>query len=137
MYNLHSLPYLGVLLMAAAANNLLDKCISSNPKYTMNVVLLEDNNYEWSLQFVKPAVEQAIEKDRQENINHGMAFQVLHMYSIEKIIIKYNTHPYVLQQINKDLNIEYRQIMIITNWNGPQTLPPRWSQCEFDQVNKW
>uniref|UniRef100_A0AAQ6IHV8 Guanylate cyclase n=1 Tax=Anabas testudineus TaxID=64144 RepID=A0AAQ6IHV8_ANATE len=62
-----------VLLMAAAANNLLDKCISSNPKYTMNVVLLEDNNYEWSLQFVKPAVEQAIEKDRQENINHGMA----------------------------------------------------------------
>ncbi|XP_026201444.1 heat-stable enterotoxin receptor [Anabas testudineus] len=72
MYNLHSLPYLGVLLMAAAANNLLDKCISSNPKYTMNVVLLEDNNYEWSLQFVKPAVEQAIEKDRQENINHGL-----------------------------------------------------------------
>uniref|UniRef100_A0AAQ6IAF0 Guanylate cyclase n=1 Tax=Anabas testudineus TaxID=64144 RepID=A0AAQ6IAF0_ANATE len=66
------LPYLGVLLMAAAANNLLDKCISSNPKYTMNVVLLEDNNYEWSLQFVKPAVEQAIEKDRQENINHGL-----------------------------------------------------------------
>lgn len=57
--------------MAAVANNLLDKCISSNRKYAMNVVLLEDNNYEWSLQFVKPAVERAIEEDRQENINHG------------------------------------------------------------------
>lgn len=58
--------------MAAVANKLLDYCISSNRKYTMNVVLLEDNNYEWSLKFVKPAVERAIQVDRQENINHGM-----------------------------------------------------------------
>lgn len=72
MYNLHSLPYLGVFIMAAVANNLLNKCILSNPKYTMNVVLLEDKNYEWSLQFVRPAVERAIEEDRQENINNGM-----------------------------------------------------------------
>lgn len=71
MYNLYSLPFLGVFVMAAVANDLLNKCISSDHKYTMNVVLLEDNNYEWSLQFVKPAVERAIEEDMKENINYG------------------------------------------------------------------
>lgn len=55
--------------MVAAGSKFLDNCNAR--KYKMNVVLLEDNNYEWSRPFVENAVEKAIEKDRQENLNHG------------------------------------------------------------------
>lgn len=72
MYSSRSLPYLGVLIMAVVANKMLDDCLQSNRSITMNVVLLEDNTYGWSRPYVQAAVEQAIEKDRQENINHGM-----------------------------------------------------------------
>lgn len=72
MHGWHSLLYLGVLATVAISNDMLDECLESNRKYTMNVVLLEDNNYEWSKPFVQKAVEQAIEKDKQENINNGM-----------------------------------------------------------------
>lgn len=58
--------------MAAVANKMLDDCLSSKREYTMNVVLLEDNNYEWSRPYVQAAVQRAIEEDRQENMNHGM-----------------------------------------------------------------
>lgn len=69
MCSLHSLLYLGVLIMTVT-NKMLDDCLSV--KVNMNVVLLEDNTYGWSLPYVKEAVEQAIEKDRQENVKHGM-----------------------------------------------------------------
>lgn len=72
MCSSHSLPYLGVLIMAVVANKMLDECLSSNRKYTMNVVLLEDSTYEWSRPFVEAAVRRAIEEDREENIKHGM-----------------------------------------------------------------
>lgn len=72
MYNSHSLLYLGMLIMVVVANKMLDDCLSTNRKYTMNVVLLEDNTYEWSRPFVQAAVEQAIEEDRLENDNHGI-----------------------------------------------------------------
>uniref|UniRef100_A0A8D0AFJ9 Guanylate cyclase n=1 Tax=Sander lucioperca TaxID=283035 RepID=A0A8D0AFJ9_SANLU len=61
MYSSHSLPYLGVLIMAVVANQTLEDCL--NRKYTMNVVVLEDNNYKWSRPFVQAAVEEAIEED--------------------------------------------------------------------------
>uniref|UniRef100_A0A674BSD1 Guanylyl cyclase C n=1 Tax=Salmo trutta TaxID=8032 RepID=A0A674BSD1_SALTR len=51
---------------------MLDKCMKSKPKYTMNVVLLEDKISDWSLGFVKVAVLQAIEADRQLNIAAGL-----------------------------------------------------------------
>lgn len=77
MYKLHILPYLGVLIMAVIANKMLDDCLASDRTYTMNVVLLEDNTYEWSRPFVQAAVEQAIEEDRQTNIDHGMDYYFL------------------------------------------------------------
>lgn len=58
--------------MAVAANQMLDECLSKKHKFTMNVVLLEDNTYEWSRPFVQAAVEQAIEKDRLQNEMDGM-----------------------------------------------------------------
>ncbi len=58
--------------MAVVANEMLDECLQSNRAYTMNVVLLEDNDYEWSRPFVQEAVEQAIAEDRLENLKHGM-----------------------------------------------------------------
>lgn len=71
MLNAHSLLYLGVLVAAVASNRVLDECLSGNKKYAMNVVLLEDNTYEWSRPFVQAAVERAIEEDRLENERHG------------------------------------------------------------------
>lgn len=62
---------LGVLVAAAAANRVLDECLKGNKKYAMNVVLLEDNTYEWSRPFVQAAVERAIEEDRLENDRQG------------------------------------------------------------------
>ncbi|KAM4717359.1 guanylyl cyclase C [Anableps anableps] len=72
MYCSDCLLYLGVLVMVVSGNKMLEDCLTSNRKYKMNVVLLEDNNYEWSRPFVQNAVEQAIEKDRQENIDNGL-----------------------------------------------------------------
>ncbi|KAM7372330.1 hypothetical protein PAMP_009507 [Pampus punctatissimus] len=76
MYSVRSLSYLGVLIMAVAANKMLDECLKRDfnlpSNYAMNVVLLEDNNYEWNRDDVEEAVEQAIEVDRQENIKHGL-----------------------------------------------------------------
>ncbi|XP_071758151.2 guanylyl cyclase C [Centroberyx gerrardi] len=74
MYSAHSLPYLGVLIVAVAANQMLDNCWSSKPNYTMNVVLLEDNTYEWSLEYVKAAVLRAIEIDKERNNAAGLDF---------------------------------------------------------------
>uniref|UniRef100_A0A8C6LFR4 Guanylate cyclase n=1 Tax=Nothobranchius furzeri TaxID=105023 RepID=A0A8C6LFR4_NOTFU len=69
------------LIMVAMANKMLDECLKSNPKYTMNVVLLEDNTYEWSRPFVQKAVEHAIEKDKQENINNNLTFTLSANYN--------------------------------------------------------
>ncbi|XP_077590073.1 guanylyl cyclase C [Stigmatopora nigra] len=74
MGGFNSLPYLGVLVMAVIGNKMLDDCLASNRKYTMNVVLLEDNTYEWSLPFVQAAVERAIEEDTKENRKHNLSF---------------------------------------------------------------
>lgn len=62
---------LGIWMLAAFGNKMLDECLFRKPKYTMNVVLLEDNTYAWSRPFVQKAVEDAIEKDRLENDKHG------------------------------------------------------------------
>lgn len=72
MYTSHSLPYLGLLILAVAANKMLDECLESKREYTLNVVLLEDNSYQWSLPGVIEVVKRAIEEDWQENIKHGM-----------------------------------------------------------------
>lgn len=63
--------YLGVLGVVASGHKMLDDCLASDRKYKMNVVLLEDNTYEWSRPFVQRAVEHAIEKDRQKNVDNG------------------------------------------------------------------
>uniref|UniRef100_A0A8C4EJR1 Guanylate cyclase domain-containing protein n=1 Tax=Dicentrarchus labrax TaxID=13489 RepID=A0A8C4EJR1_DICLA len=59
--------YLGVLIMAVVANKMLDDCLEVRRKYTINVALLEDNTYKWSMPFVKAAVEKAIAEDSLEN----------------------------------------------------------------------
>ena len=71
MYSSHTLLYLGMLVMAVVANKMLEQCLKGNYKYTMNVVLLEDNTYEWSRPFVEAAVKRAIEEDKQKNDEHG------------------------------------------------------------------
>lgn len=72
MCNSKTLFFLGILVVVVVANKMLDDCISGDHKYTMNVVLLEDNTYEWSRPFVQAAVEQAIQKDKLENEKYGM-----------------------------------------------------------------
>lgn len=67
-----SLLYLGVLTLAMVASDMIDDCLNSNRSYYMNIVLLEDNTYEWSMPLVKVAVEQAILADKQENDKYGM-----------------------------------------------------------------
>ncbi|XP_029913000.1 heat-stable enterotoxin receptor [Myripristis murdjan] len=75
MYSItHGLPYLAVLLVAVVGNQILDKCLSSTPNYTMNVVLLEDDTYEWSLRYVQAAVLRAIEIDKKRNSASGLNF---------------------------------------------------------------
>ncbi|KAK5856644.1 hypothetical protein PBY51_008227 [Eleginops maclovinus] len=81
MYSSHSLPYLGVLVMAVVANKMLEECLSSKREITMNVVLLEDDTYGWSRRFVQKAVKEAIEVDRQENIKHGLNFTLTANYN--------------------------------------------------------
>lgn len=73
MYSSQTLLHMGVWIVAVVANKMLDDCLSSNHTYTINVVLLEDNTYEWSRPYVQAAVEQAIEEDRMLNIEHGMS----------------------------------------------------------------
>ncbi|KAL6103318.1 gucy2c [Pungitius sinensis] len=80
MYSSRCLPYLGALIVAVVGN-MLEDCLSSNQTYTMNVVLLEDNTYGWSRPFVQAAVERAIEKDKQENDNHGLDFKLTANYN--------------------------------------------------------
>uniref|UniRef100_A0A3B5RBD2 Guanylate cyclase n=1 Tax=Xiphophorus maculatus TaxID=8083 RepID=A0A3B5RBD2_XIPMA len=63
---------MGVLGVVASGHKMLDDCLASDRKYKMNVVLLEDNTYEWSRPFVQRAVEHAIEKDRQKNVDNGL-----------------------------------------------------------------
>ncbi|XP_032443401.1 heat-stable enterotoxin receptor [Xiphophorus hellerii] len=63
---------MGVLGVVASGHKMLDDCLASDRKYKMNVVLLEDNSYEWSRPFVQRAVEHAIEKDRQKNVDNGL-----------------------------------------------------------------
>ncbi|KAM9345724.1 guanylyl cyclase C [Symphorus nematophorus] len=81
MYSSHTLLYLGMLIMAVAANKMLEQCIRGKHKYTMNVVLLEDNTYEWSRPFVEAAVKRAIEEDRLENEKHGLNFALTANYN--------------------------------------------------------
>ncbi|XP_054892122.1 guanylyl cyclase C [Poeciliopsis prolifica] len=64
--------YLGALGALVSGHKMLEDCLASKRKYKMNVVLLEDNNYEWSRTFVQGAVERAIEQDRQKNIDNGL-----------------------------------------------------------------
>uniref|UniRef100_A0A3Q3VWV2 Guanylate cyclase n=1 Tax=Mola mola TaxID=94237 RepID=A0A3Q3VWV2_MOLML len=72
MYCSHRLLCLGMLVMAAVANKMLDECLSANRAYTMNVVLLEDSTYKWSRPYVQEAVEKAIKEDTLENKKNGM-----------------------------------------------------------------
>lgn len=68
---------LGFWMLAAFGNKMLDECLLRKPKYTMNVVLLEDNTYAWSRPFVQRAVEDAIEQDRLENDKYGTEWYFL------------------------------------------------------------
>ncbi|XP_034749148.1 heat-stable enterotoxin receptor [Etheostoma cragini] len=79
MYSSHCLPYLGVLIVAVVADQMLEDCL--NRKYIMNVVVLEDNTYAWSRPFVQAAVERAIEEDWQENLKHDLDFKMTANYS--------------------------------------------------------
>ncbi|KAM8723242.1 guanylyl cyclase C [Acanthopagrus schlegelii] len=81
MRSSHCLFYLGMLIVAVVANKMLDDCLSSKRKYTMNVVLLEDNTYAWSRPFVEEAVKRAIEEDRLENIKHDLNFTLTANYN--------------------------------------------------------
>jgi hypothetical protein len=71
MLNSKTILCVGVLFVALVESRMLDKCMKSKPKYTMNVVLLEDQTSDWSLGFVKVAVLQAIEADWQLNMAAG------------------------------------------------------------------
>ncbi|KAM3864411.1 guanylyl cyclase C [Diretmus argenteus] len=53
---------------------MLEDCLSSKRRYTMNVVLLEDNTHDWSLRYVRAAVLRAIEIDRRLNNASGLNF---------------------------------------------------------------
>ncbi|KAJ3600580.1 hypothetical protein NHX12_031560 [Muraenolepis orangiensis] len=60
---------------------MLDKCWKAKPQFTMNVVLLEDHTYEWSLRYVREAVENAIEMDRKINQAEGLNFTLTANYN--------------------------------------------------------
>ncbi|KAF7645951.1 hypothetical protein LDENG_00195750 [Lucifuga dentata] len=81
MYSSHTLLHLGVLIVVVVASQMLDDCLSSNRKYTMNVVLLEDNTYQWSRRYVQAAVERAIEEDRKINIANKLNFSLTANYN--------------------------------------------------------
>lgn len=46
-------------------------------KYNLNVVLLQDDVYEWSVQFVRKAVESAIKKNNQLNAANGISHVIM------------------------------------------------------------
>lgn len=69
----HLLPcLLGALVQVSLASHMLERCLLASPRYMMNVVLLEDTTYEWSLRYVREAVEKAIAIDHRINIDMGM-----------------------------------------------------------------
>lgn len=67
-----ALLYLGALTVAMVTSDMIEDCLNTNRSYYMNVVLLEDNTYEWSMPLVKAAVEEAILTDKLENDKYGM-----------------------------------------------------------------
>uniref|UniRef100_A0A3Q3VWV4 Guanylate cyclase n=1 Tax=Mola mola TaxID=94237 RepID=A0A3Q3VWV4_MOLML len=81
MYCSHRLLCLGMLVMAAVANKMLDECLSANRAYTMNVVLLEDSTYKWSRPYVQEAVEKAIKEDTLENKKNDINFKLTANYN--------------------------------------------------------
>lgn len=81
MYSCVRLSYLGVLMTAVVAKNMLDDCVEKKPNFTMNVVLLEDSTYAWSRPLVQQAVEEAIRADRLENEKHGLNFTLTANYN--------------------------------------------------------
>ncbi|CAB1415229.1 unnamed protein product [Pleuronectes platessa] len=82
MHSAHSLLYLAVLIGGGVVGHkMLDDCLSSRRKYTINVVLLEDNTYEWSRPLVQAAVENAIEEDTLENIDNELNFTLTANFS--------------------------------------------------------
>uniref|UniRef100_A0A674AWH9 Guanylate cyclase n=1 Tax=Salmo trutta TaxID=8032 RepID=A0A674AWH9_SALTR len=88
-------PLRGFLFVALVESRMLDKCMKSKPKYTMNIVLLEDQTSDWSLRFVKVAVLQAIEADWQLNIAAGTETSVT--YHTNLLCLCLRRHLFVLQ----------------------------------------
>uniref|UniRef100_A0A6Q2WRS5 Guanylate cyclase n=1 Tax=Esox lucius TaxID=8010 RepID=A0A6Q2WRS5_ESOLU len=70
--NSNSYLCVGVLLLALVESRMLDNCLKSNPKYTMNVVLLNDETLDWHLPFVREVVKEAIKEDEKLNIAAGL-----------------------------------------------------------------
>ncbi|KAK7939396.1 hypothetical protein WMY93_002722 [Mugilogobius chulae] len=70
-----------MLIVTGTAHHMLDTCLTQKYVYRINVVLLEDNTYEWSRPFVQAAVEEAIEEDRRENEKHGIDFTLTANYN--------------------------------------------------------
>ena len=71
MLRTQCLLYLGFLVGMTAASNMLRECLQSKRQFAMNVVLLEDSTHDWSLRYVKEAVQNAIEKDYKINLAAG------------------------------------------------------------------
>ncbi|KAL0992954.1 hypothetical protein UPYG_G00101430 [Umbra pygmaea] len=53
-------------------SRMLDNCLKSNPKYTINVVLLEDEASDWPRSDVECAVNRAIEEENNRNMASGL-----------------------------------------------------------------
>ncbi|CAN9505803.1 unnamed protein product [Ophioblennius macclurei] len=81
MYSWYSLLYLAALITAKVSSNMLDDCIDSDRNFTLNVVLLEDDTYEWSRPYVQEAVEEAIKVDHQANNASGLNFTLTANYN--------------------------------------------------------
>uniref|UniRef100_A0A8C5FMT9 Guanylate cyclase n=1 Tax=Gadus morhua TaxID=8049 RepID=A0A8C5FMT9_GADMO len=81
MLRTQCLLYLGVLVGITAANEMLNKCIRGNHSFLMNVVLLEDSTHDWSLRYVKEAVQNAIEKDYKINQAEGLSLKLTASYT--------------------------------------------------------
>uniref|UniRef100_A0A3B4Z7J4 Guanylate cyclase n=1 Tax=Stegastes partitus TaxID=144197 RepID=A0A3B4Z7J4_9TELE len=83
MYSSHAVHYLAALIAVAVGNQMLDDCLASRRNYTMNVVLLEDNTYKWSLSLVQAAVERAIEQDNSYlfSLTQGLNFTLTANYN--------------------------------------------------------
>ena len=71
MLRTQCLLYFGVLVGMTAASEMLRLCLKSKREFLMNVVLLEDSTHDWSLRYVKEAVQNAIEKDYKINQAEG------------------------------------------------------------------